>query len=186
MNASEREAGLWQLFIVFARVSVTTIGGGYVMLPVMEREVVDRNGWLSHDELVDYFALAQSVPGVIAMNCSTLIGFKKRGVAGAVAAGLGMSLPSVVVIMLVAAFFVPYLELAWVQKAFAGIRAAVLAMVLVALWRFGRQALRGVVTTVIMVLVVMGVLLFEVSPVWGIVGGGLAGGLFLGRRSGGC
>ena len=139
---AERTArpALSELFCVFARVSAVTIGGGYVMFPLLKREVVDGKGWLSDEEMVDYYALGQSVPGIIAMNTAALVGYRKRGVFGAACAAGGMAAPSLIVILIVAAFLVPYFDQAWVQKAFAGIRAAVVAMIAMAVWRIGRKA----------------------------------------------
>ncbi len=137
-NASR--PGLLELFFAFLRISAVTIGGGYVMFPLMKAEVVDAKKWISDEEMVDYYALGQSIPGIIAVNSATLIGFRKRGFAGAVSAAAGMAAPSVVVILLVAAFLSPWFDHPWVQKAFAGIRAAVVAMIVMAVWQVGRKS----------------------------------------------
>jgi chromate transporter len=131
---------LSELFFVFARVSAITIGGGYVMFPMLKREVVDSKGWISDEEMVDYYALGQSIPGIISMNTSTLIGYRKRGIPGAIFAAAGMATPSLIVILLLSAFFIHHLDHAWVQKAFSGIRAAVVAMIVMAVWGVGRKA----------------------------------------------
>ena len=134
---------------MFTRISALTIGGGYVMFPLMKAEVVDAKGWITDEEMVDYYALGQSIPGIIAMNTSTLIGYRKRGVWGAVAAAVGMATPSVVVILLIAAFLTPYFEHPWVQRAFAGIRAAVVALIVMAVWQVGAKAVNSVSKAVI-------------------------------------
>ena len=90
MAASREYPSLLELFLVFLRVSAITIGGGYVMFPLLKREVVDDKGWVSDEEIVDYYALGQSIPGIIAMNTSTLIGYRKRGIPGAIAAAAGV------------------------------------------------------------------------------------------------
>jgi chromate transporter len=131
---------LLELFFVFARVSAITIGGGYVMFPMLKSEVVDSKGWITDEEMVDYYALGQSIPGIISMNTSTLIGYRKRGVPGAIFAAAGMAAPSLIVILLLSAFFIQHLDHAWVQKAFAGIRAAVVAMIVMAVWNVGKKA----------------------------------------------
>jgi len=92
---------LLELFCVFARISAITIGGGYVMFPLMKREIVDSRHWVTDEEMVDYYALGQSVPGIIAMNTSTLVGYRKRGLPGAVAAAAGMAAPAMGIIMAV-------------------------------------------------------------------------------------
>lgn len=132
--------GLLELFFAFLRISSITIGGGYVMFPLMKAEVVDSKGWISDDEMVDYYALGQSIPGIIAMNTSTLIGYRKRGILGAVFSAAGMAAPSLIVILLIAAFLTPYFDNPWVQKAFAGIRAAVVAMIVMAVWQVGKKS----------------------------------------------
>jgi chromate transporter len=166
---------LLELFCVFARVSAITIGGGYVMFPMLKSEVVDSKDWISDEELVDYYALGQSIPGIIAINTSTLIGYRKRGIPGAVAAAAGMAMPSLVIILLIAAFFVRYLDNVWVQKAFSGIRAAVVAMIVMAVWDVGKKS----VTTPIKAAMAVGSFLaiagLHCSPVLMIVAGAVLG-----------
>ncbi len=140
MTGKPESARLLELFFVFARISSITIGGGYVMFPMLKSDLVDSKGWISDEELVDYYALGQSIPGIIAINTATLIGYRKRGIPGAIAAVVGMAMPSLVVILLISAFFVRYLDNAWVQKAFAGIRAAVVAMIVMAVWNVGKKS----------------------------------------------
>lgn len=168
---------LLELFFVFFRVSIITIGGGYVMFPLMKREVVDLKGWISDEEMTDYYALGQSVPGIIAMNTSTLIGYRKRGVAGALSAAVGMAAPSVVIILIVAAFLTPYFELPWVKKAFVGIRSAVVAMIMVAVWQVGKKSVNSVVKGVIAVGAFVAIVGLHLHPVLMIVVGGFLGAL---------
>lgn len=166
---------LLELFFVFLRISSVTIGGGYVMFPLMKREVVDLKGWISAEEMVDYYALGQSVPGIIAMNTATLIGYRKRGIPGAVAAAGGMAAPSLVVILIVARFLVPYFDHPWVQKAFAGIRSAVVALIVMAVWQVGRTSVNSILRAVIAVGAFLAIVCFQVHPVLMIVAGGAAG-----------
>lgn len=134
---------LIELFSAFARISGFTIGGGYVMLPIMQREVVEAKGWITAEEMVDCYALGQSIPGIIAINTATLIGFRQRGLPGAIASAIGMAAPSVIVILLIAAFCSHFLDIPWVQRAFAGIRAAVVAMMAMAVWELGKKSVTG-------------------------------------------
>ncbi len=166
---------LSELFAVFARISAVTIGGGYVMFPLMKSEVVDSKGWITDEEMVDYYALGQSVPGIIAMNTSTLIGYRKRGVAGAIFAAAGMAAPSVIVILLVAAFLSPYFDLPWVQNAFSGIRSAVVAMIVMALWQVGRKSVNTLSKGAIALGSFLAIIGLQVNPVLMIVAGGLLG-----------
>jgi chromate transporter len=119
---------LVRMFLTFFRIGAFTIGGGYAMLPLIEREFVEKQGWVSEDEIVDIFAIVQSVPGVIAINSSIFIGYRIAGLAGALAATLGMVLPSFIIISVIAAFFVQFRDIPAVQNAFAGIRAGVTAL----------------------------------------------------------
>lgn len=117
--------GLTPLFRTFFRIGICSIGGGYVMIPLMRQELVARRQWLSDQELLDCFAISQATPGVIAVNTATYVGYRQRGVAGALAATLGMVLPSLLTIMTIALFFREWHSHPVVQKAFAGIRVAV-------------------------------------------------------------
>lgn len=176
--------GLLELFFTFLRVSAVTIGGGYVMFPLMKAEVVDTKGWVSDEEMVDYYALGQSIPGIIAMNSATLIGFRKRGLAGAVFAAAGMASPSVAVILLVAAFLTPWFDHPWVQKAFAGIRAAVVAMIVMAVWQVGKKSASKLPALGIAVGSFLLIVFAGLHPVLMILlGGGLGAVLF--RKAGG-
>lgn len=166
---------LLELFFVFARVSAITIGGGYVMFPMLKREVVDSKGWTSAGELVDYYALGQSVPGIIAVNTATLIGYRKRGIPGAIVAAAGMVAPSLVVIMLIAAFLTQYFDNAGVQKAFAGVRASVVAMIGMAVWQVGRKSVNSLFKGGLALGSFLAIIALNSSPVLLIVAGALLG-----------
>ena len=116
---------LSELFLEFAKIGLFTFGGGYAMLSFIEDTCVEEKGWITHDEMMDITVIAQSTPGPIAINCATYVGYKERGVAGAVAATIGMVLPSFFVILLISAFLDNFLEIAWVAHAFMGIKIAV-------------------------------------------------------------
>ena len=116
---------LWTLFWTFAKVGVMTFGGGYAMLPILQREVVENKGWATEEELVDYFAIGQCTPGIIAVNTATFIGQKYRGIAGGITATLGVVFPSLIIISILAGLITNFSHLAWVQNAFAGIQVCV-------------------------------------------------------------
>ena len=117
------------LFLTFARIGVCTFGGGYAMLPILQREIVDQRGWATEEELTDYFAIGQCTPGVIAVNTATFVGSKEAGIAGGIVATLGLVFPSLVIIVLIAAFLRNFAHLAVVSHAFAGIRACVCVLI---------------------------------------------------------
>ena len=174
---------LSELFVVFMRMSAMTIGGGYVMFPLMKREVVDAKDWISDEEMVDYYALGQSIPGIIAMNTATLIGYRKRGVPGAITAALGMATPSVVVILLIVAFLTPWLDHPWVQKAFSGIRAAVVALIIMAVWQVGKKAIDSVSKAVIAVCSFLAIIGLHMHPVLMILAGGMLGAILFRKEA---
>ena len=118
------------LFLTFARVGVCTFGGGYAMLPILQREVVEKKGWATEDQLADYYAVGQCTPGVIAVNTATFVGSGQAGVAGGVVATLGLVFPSIVIILAIAAFLQNFMHIQWVVHAFNGIRAGVVALIL--------------------------------------------------------
>jgi chromate transporter len=126
---------LVQIFFSFAKVGALTFGGGYAMLPLLQREAVARQGWVSDGDITDYYALSQCSPGLIAVNMAVYIGYPLRGLAGALAAALGVITPSVAVILLLASLLQKYADVAVVGHAFAAIRTAVAALVLQAVYR---------------------------------------------------
>ena len=153
------------------------------MFPLMKREVVDSKGWITDEEMVDCYALGQSVPGIIAMNTATLVGYRKRGWQGAVFAAAGMAAPSVIVILIVAAFLSPYFDAPWLRKAFAGIRSAVVAMLVMAVWQIGKKSVTSVMRGALAAGAFLLIVLLHIHPVWVIVFGGLLGALFFRKEA---
>jgi chromate transporter len=143
MRAGIGKKNLAVMFISFSKIGSFTIGGGLAMLPLIEREFVEVRGWVTREEIVDIFAVAQSLPGVIAINTSLCIGYRAGGIPGACAAALGMILPSFVCILAIAVFFINLQNNPWIQKAFAGVRAGVTAMILLAAVKLGKSILRN-------------------------------------------
>ena len=127
-KADKPSTRLIDLFLAFARVGMLTFGGGVAMLPMLERECVQRFGWVNNDELTDYFAIGQCTPGIIAVNTATFVGSKQRGALGAAVATLGVISPSIVIILIIAAVLNGFADNPYVIHAFAGIRAAVCAL----------------------------------------------------------
>lgn len=163
------------LFLTFARIGACTFGGGYAMLPILQREIVDKRGWTTEDELMDYYAIGQCTPGVIAVNTSTFIGYKTHGLPGAVAATAGMISPSLVIIIIIAAFIQQFAHLEIVQNAFAGIRIAVCALVLQSVWKMAKKGVVDVPTAVILVITFIAVAFLGISPVTMVVVAAAAG-----------
>lgn len=132
-----------ELFLTFAKVGVCTFGGGYAMLPILQREVVEKKGWCREEELADYFAIGQCTPGVIAVNTATFVGSKCKGVLGGIVATLGMVFPSAVIITVIAAFLRNFAHIPAVGHAFAGVRAAVAAMIAASVIRLGKTTIKS-------------------------------------------
>ena len=121
---------LLDLFLTFAKIGLFTFGGGYAMISLIGNSCVERKRWISHDEMMDITVIAESTPGPIAINCATYVGYKRKGLAGAVAATVGIVLPSFCIIFLVSSFLDDLLKIAWVAHAFMGIKLAVGILIL--------------------------------------------------------
>ena len=131
------------LFLTFAKVGVCTFGGGYAMLPILQREVVEKKGWATDGELTDYFAVGQCTPGIIAVNTATFIGFKYKGIPGGILATLGVVFPSLIIITAIAAFLSNFADIPMVRHALAGINAAVVALIASSVVKLGKSTLKN-------------------------------------------
>ena len=156
---------LWQLFVAFARVGVMTFGGGYAMIPILEREIVDRHGWATEEELMDYYAVGQCTPGVIAVNTATFIGYKVAGSVGGVVATLGVVFPSLVIITLIAGILTNFADMPAVKSAFAGIRVCVCVLIFNAVLKLWKKAVVDKITLVLFLGVFLLSVFFNISPV---------------------
>ena len=140
------------MFISFFYIGLVTIGGGLAMLPIMQEEFVDRRKFLTKNEIVDVFALAQSIPGVIAVNSSLLTGFKIAGVFGGIMAGIGVMMPSFIIILIIAPIFEKVQNLEYVNKAFLGIKGAIAALILLSAYDMGKSVLKNKFTAILFIL----------------------------------
>ena len=173
---------LLQLFLVFAKVGGFTFGGGYAMLPILQREIVDKRQWATQEELMDYFAIGQCTPGIIAVNTATFIGYKRKGVPGGIVATLGVVAPSVIIITVIAAFIQNFQHIAAVQWAFDGIRAAVVALILSAVLNLGKKSLVDIATVAMFLVVAVLSILTDLSPAIFVVAAGICGLLLKGGK----
>ena len=163
------------LFLTFARIGIVTFGGGYAMLPILQREIVENKKWGTDEELADYYAISQCTPGVIAVNVATFIGRKQRGVVGGVVATLGVVFPSLVIIALLAGVIQAYSELEWVKHAFAGVRVCVCVLIFNSVLKLFRKAVFDKYTLGIYLAVLAGAVFLNLSPVVFVVLAGVAG-----------
>lgn len=172
---------LLDLFLTFTRIGGLTFGGGYSMMPMLQKEVVEKRGWASEAELMDYYAIGQCMPGLIAVNTSFFVGHKVKGVPGSIMAALGVVFPSLVIITIIAAFISNFEHLAVVKNAFAGIQVCVFVLIVQAILKLRKGAIRDWVTVAIFALVFLLSLLTDWSPIIFVLFAGAAGVLFGGR-----
>lgn len=180
------KTSLGKIYLTFAKVGITTFGGGYAMLPILQRDVVENNKWVSEEELIDFYAVGQSIPGLIAINVATLIGRKERGVVGGIMAALGMITPCVIIITLIAALLSGFRDNEIVKHALSGISVCVVALILTSVIKL----FKGGVTCVAQLLVALAALavsvFLDISPIYIIIGGAIFGvlyGLIVRRKS---
>ena len=166
---------LWDLYTTWFKMGLFTFGGGMAMLPIIEREVVEKHKWATEEEIMNYYAIGQCTPGIIAVNVATFVGYKTRGVLGAIFSTAGMIFPSLVIITLIAAFLQNFAELEIVKHAFAGIRVCVGVLVLNAVQTLWKKGVIDKATMAIALVVFLGMLLLDVSPIFFVIGAGLAG-----------
>ena len=166
---------LFKLFTTFFRIGLFTFGGGYAMIPLIESDIVGRNRWVKKEEFVDLLAVAQSAPGVFAVNMAVFVGYKLRGVPGALAAAFGCVLPSVMIILLIALFFRQFRHIEVVNNVFKGIRPVVVALIAVPVFNVAKSAKVGWSTVWVPVLAAFLIVAMGVSPVYIILIAGIAG-----------
>lgn len=166
---------LLRIYCAFFRVGALTFGGGYSIIPMLEKEAIDRYHWLTKEELLDFFAVSQCIPGIIASNMAIMVGNKARGVSGAVTAAFGVISPSILIIMIIAAFLKNFSHLAIVQNAFWGIRVVVAALIVSVIINMLKTGVIDKVTAAIFVAVFLCATLLPLSPIWYVVGAALCG-----------
>ncbi len=166
------------LFGTFFRIGLFTIGGGYAMIPLIEAEVVNKHKWIGKTEFLDLIAIAQSCPGVFAINISTFVGYKKRGTAGALCCSLGTALPSFLIILLVAMFFHNFQDVPWVASVFSGIRPAVVALIAVPTWNMAVRAKITFINCWIPIITAVLIWALKVNPIYIILAAGVGGFLY--------
>ena len=178
MNKANRIKIYASLFASFFKIGLVTFGGGLAMLPILKRDLVDSKGWLTEDEILDYFAIGQSTPGIIAVNVATFVGYKRGGLIGSIFSTLGIVFPSLIIISLIAAFVSNFNELVWVKKALKGINVAVSVLLVKAVFSFGKKTVFDICTFLIAALSFVLMFAFKVQGVWIVIGSALSGWLF--------
>lgn len=156
---------LFDLFFTFAKIGAVTFGGGYAMLPIIQREIVEKKKWATDEEVLDYYAIGQCTPGVIAVNTATFIGQKKKGVLGGLCATLGVVFPSIIIITIIATFLTKFADYPAVKNAFAGIRACIVVLMINAIVKMWKKSVTDAVTFIIFLVVAVLSFIFDVSPI---------------------
>lgn len=169
---------LLDLYLTFFRIGAVTFGGGYAMLPILQREVVENKQWATEEELADYFAIGQCTPGIIAVNTATFIGQKCRGIPGGILTTLGVVSPSIIIISIIAAVINNFADILWVQNALAGIRVCVCVFILNAVVKLFKSAVKDKATLVLYLALFAIAVFFQFSPVYSVVVAGVLGVLF--------
>ena len=164
-----------KLFLLFAKIGVMTFGGGYAMLPILQRELVEKRGWTTEEELADYFAIGQCTPGVIAVNTATFLGHKRKGICGGIFATLGVVFPSLVIISALAVLISHFADIPAVQNAFAGIRVCVCVLILNAVCKLWKGAVNNLLTFGIFLVILVVGLFVDVSPILFILAAAIVG-----------
>ena len=166
---------LLELYGAFFRIGLFTFGGGYAMLPMLQREVVNRFHWATDEELLDCYAIGQCTPGVIAVNTATFVGYRRRGVIGGIITTLGVISPSLLIITIVAMALSPFMTNPYVMRAFAGIRVAVSALIAASVVKLAKKSVKDAVGIALCVAAFVIVALLGASPIWVTLGAGLFG-----------
>ena len=164
-----------ELFFVFAKIGVCTFGGGYAMLPMLTRELVERKRWVTQDDLADYFAIGQCTPGVIAVNTATFVGYKQKRYMGGLAATLGVIFPTVALIAAVSTVLTNFVDIPQVVSAFTGIRAVVCGLILSATWKLAKGSVVDLLSGALFAAGVAANMLFGMSPALMVLAAGIAG-----------
>ena len=153
---------LFDLFLTFVKIGLFTFGGGYAMISLIENSCVEKKGWITHDEMMNVTVIAESTPGPIAINCATFVGYKQKALIGAIAATIGMVLPSFCIIFLISMFLDNFLEIAWIAHAFMGIKIAVGILILDAAIKMIRKMQKRPIPLTIMACTFLAMLLIDI------------------------
>lgn len=166
---------LLKIFLIFFKIGSFTFGGGYAMLPIIKRELVDNLGWITEKDIYNYYAIGQSTPGIIAVNTATMTGYSLKGVGGALVATSGFIMPSLIIITLIATFFKRFQQIDLFQHAFAAIQIAVVALIIDIVIKMWQKSDKTKISLLLFLLAFLLLVIFDISPVFVILGSAAAG-----------
>ena len=160
---------MWELFTIFFKLGIFTVGGGIAMIPVLQKRMVQELKWFTDDEMMDIIAICQGLPGVLAVNMATFVGYKKKKLEGAMVATFGVILPSFIVILLIAKSLTMFRENIYIQGALGGLKAAAAGLVLIAVWQVGRTAVSDVFSALCAISAFLLIAVFDINVVYVII-----------------
>ncbi len=176
------EISLKELFLLFFKIGGMTLGGGYVMMPLMQDEIVENRAWISSEDFIDILAVAQSFPGALAVNVAIYVGYKLRGKKGAFATCLGVILPPFLIILIASAFLLKYRDMKIIQGFFSGVRPAVTALIAVAVIKLSKNVDKNFITLVIAIASFVAIAIIKIHPAFVIIASGVFGILYFKDR----
>ena len=157
---------LFNLYFSFAKIGTFTIGGGLAMIPMMQSELIEKRKWITDEELIDYYAVGQSTPGIVAVNVATFVGYKQMGIVGGIFATLGMVTPSLVIIMILASLINSINDFPIIQKALKGINVAVAALLTSTIINFMKKTIKKFTNAIFMMISFLLVFVFKLPSFW--------------------
>lgn len=169
---------LWNMFITFFKIGAFTFGGGYAMIPIIQEEIVEKKKWIDDNEFMDAIALAQASPGPVAVNTSVYCGYRLKGIQGAIACTLGTVLPSFLTILVIAVFFYQFRSNPVIDQVFMGIRPAVVALILSAVYKMWKKSRFGYDKLVVVIGTLLIIVFIDISPIWMVIAGGVGSVIF--------
>jgi chromate transporter len=170
-----KQLSLFKLFLIFAKISIMTFGGGYAMLPIMRKEIIEKRGWMSDKEFMDFFAISQMTPGVVAVNAASMIGYQQRGIAGAIWATIGVVTPSILFVYMIASTMSFWLSQQLILQVFTALKIGVCVLILNAVFPFFKEGLKNAFGIILFSFVLIGFMFFKISPVLIVILCGAAG-----------
>ena len=171
----DKQISLFELFITFAKISIMTFGGGYAMLPIMKKELIEKRGWMTDKEFMDFFAISQMTPGVIAVNAASLLGYRLSGIKGALAATFGVVTPSVIFIYIIAAGLSVWMKNPLIFQVFTALKIGVCVLIINAVFPFFKQGIINIFSFIIFAFALCGFMFLKISPVIILIMCGAAG-----------
>ncbi|BEP28481.1 chromate transporter [Helicovermis profundi] len=173
---------LFSIFKVFFRIGAFTFGGGYAMIPLIHEEIVDNNGWMNESDFLDAIAISQSLPGAIAINIATFVGYKIKGIKGALVSALGVILPSFLIILFLSGILIKNKDNIYLKKAFLGVRPAIVGLIIFSIYKLQRSVEKNIFSISLYIVSVILLIVLGINPIFVIIASGILGYLYYGGK----